>query len=467
MSRLLERVGRERAIQALLVCGIISCSAIIVVPYIIPRHPSEVILRILTRDDVVIKSMIEEKFLNSTYAKENNIVDIEWVGFNLNDQIGSGTIDVIMGPSEIMSDIGESGFLSPISRDVVHQINETIAGVPLMGYDEQQTIWCGYSMRVTNFKLIVNETMLQENGITIPDTFEDLLSPQYSQYGSNASLIGMDFPEIYSMGHIFQHLITNSLGWENGIQNLTALYANSRLYMNEGYAENAVASGKIAVTLTAFTGQQHLWQDWLPPSLSRRHLEDQVIVIPNLVGIDNSSEYKDESDAFIEFLLSSEGQSVFLLGESTQLPVRIEAFDHVAGIYYDSIREEFIWTSRANGSGVSELISPESTTLGVYLESTALLPHSNLTNSWRSIIMAYENGSIDEYQFNHFRKKMGESITIIDPISHVNENFTREYAQRVFNDLYIVEYAIEVIHLWRTAANQRYTTILQEISLLI
>lgn len=466
MSRLVGKFKGGRSVEALLVCAIIVCSAIIIAPYLLPRAPSEITLRILTYDDVAITSMIEEQFLNSTYAEEYNIADIEWVGFT-SLLIGSGTIDVIMGPSEIISDLGQSGFLSPISRDVVHQINETIAGVPLMGYDERQTIWCGYSMHVTNFELIVNETMLLENGITIPDTFEDLLSPQYSQYGLNASLIGMDFPERYSMGHIFQHLITNSLGWENGIQNLTALYANSRFYMNEGYAEYALLNGEIAVTLTTFTGQQHLWHEWLPPSLSRRHLENQVIVTPDLVGIDNSSEYKDESEAFIEFLLSSEGQSVFLLSESGRLPVRFEAFNHVAGIYYDSIREEFIWTSRAEGFGVSEIISQESITLGVYMESTALLTHSNLTNTWRSIIMAYENGSIDEFQFNHFRKRLGESITIIDPISHVNENFTREYAQRVFNDLYNVEYAIEVIHLWWTAANQRYETILQDLSLLI
>ena len=58
-------------------------------------------------------------------------------------------------------------------------------------------------------------------------------------------------------------------------------------------------------------------------------------------------------------------------------------------------------------------------------------------------------------------------LTIVDPISHVNEIFTREYAQRIFIHLYNVDYAIEVTYLWMVAANQRYEMILSELSALM
>jgi ABC-type Fe3+ transport system substrate-binding protein len=467
MSRFRGQLNRDRTVDVLLVCAIIVSAAIIIVPYILPRPLPEITLHVLTDYDSLITYEMEDAFLTSSYAEDNNIVDIEWV-INVRSPwdtlVGSGSIDLIMGPWAIIDDFGPTGLLRPISESILSGVNESIAGVPMKGYSAFQPIWCSYAIRITIFELLANETLLQEYGLTIPETLEDLLSPHYYLDEFNSSLIGMDLPESFSVGYEFRNFITKALGWNNGIQNLTCLYANSQLYYYEGAAFEALLEGEIGITLTMFDGQS--W-DPLPSTISRTHLENMLVVNPKVVAIANATQNASHSEAFIDYLLSLEGQSMLLVDDSSLLPVSREAFDVLESEVDESIYTEFNWAIRSEGFGVSESYSIEDNTLGVYLDSTALLIHSNLTNSWRNIARAYENGSINEIQFNYFKELLGKPLTIVDPISHVNESFTQDYARRIFPDLYNVDYAIEVTYLWTVAANQRYELVIDELSALI
>lgn len=465
MSRFRGQLNRDRTVDVLLVCAIIVSAAIIIVPYLLPRPLPEITLHVLTDYDSSIIYEMEDAFLTSSYAEDNNIVDIEWVTHVRsvwNTLVGSGSIDLIMGPWAIIDDFGQTGLLRPISESILSGVNESIAGAPMKGYSAFQPIWCSYAIRITIFELLANETLLQEYGLTIPKTLEDLLSPHYYLDEFNSSLIGMDLPVSFSVGYEFRNFITKALGWNNGIQNLTCLYANSQLYYHNGEAFEALLKGEIGITLTMFDGQS--WEP-LPSTISRTHLENMVVVNPNVVAVDNATQNASHSEAFIDYLLSPEGQSMWLMDESSLLPVSREAYD--VGEVDESIYDEFNWTIRSEGFGVSDSYSIEDNTLGVYMSSTALLTHRNLTNSWRNINRASENGSINEIQYNYFREMLGKPLTIVDPISHVNESFTQDYARRIIVDLYSVDYALEVTYLWKIAANQRYELLLSELSALM
>ena len=96
MSRLRGRFDREKTINAFLVCAIIISASIIVMPYLIPRPPPEVTLHILARHDVSILNEIEASFLASSFAEDNNVVDIEWATVDTsiwNILVRSGSID--------------------------------------------------------------------------------------------------------------------------------------------------------------------------------------------------------------------------------------------------------------------------------------------------------------------------------------------------------------------------------------
>jgi ABC-type Fe3+ transport system substrate-binding protein len=465
MSRFRGQLNRDRTVDVLLVCAIIVSASIIIVPYLLPRPPPEITLRVLTQYDPSITDEMENAFLTSPYAEDNNIVAIEWIthmNSMWNILIGSGSIDLIMGPWEIIDEFGKTGLLRPISENILSEVNESIGGVPMRGYSASQPIWCSYAISITIFELLTNETLLQEYELSIPETVEDLLSPGYYPDEFNSSLIGMDWPEFLSVGYEFRNFVIEALGWNNGIQNLTGLYGNSQLYHHDGEALEALLEGEIGITLTMFNGQP--WEP-LPSTISRTHLENMVAVNPDVVAVDNETQNASHSEAFIDYLLSSEGQSIWLVDDSSLLPVCREAYD-VAEVD-ESIYAEFNWTIRSEGFGVSDSYSIEDNTLGVYMSSTALLTHSNLTKSWRNISRAYDNGSINEIQFNYFKEMLGKPLTIVDPISHVNESFTLEYARRIIFDLYNVDYADEVTYRWMTAANQRYELVLSELSALM
>jgi hypothetical protein len=191
-----------------------------------------------------------------------------------------------------------------------------------------------------------------------------------------------------------------------------------------------------------------------------------VAVSPRVVAIANETQYPFHSQAFVDFLLSPEGQSIWLESDTRALPVRRVAFDTTTH-YDNSIYAEFNWTCRSEGFGVSELNIREGRALGVYMECTTILTHSNLTNCWRNILMAYENGSIDELQFNSFREELGKPISIIDPFSRDNESFTRDYAWSIYYNLNDEEYTIDIIYYWITGANRRYEMILNKLSTML
>jgi ABC-type Fe3+ transport system substrate-binding protein len=470
MSRFRGQLNRDRTVDVLLVCAIIVSASIIIIPYILPRpfpEPPVVTLHILTQDSVMIQTAIEEWFLNSTLAQQHNIVDIEWTSLPSsmwNDRIGSGSFDLVMGSIDQVSQFGNRGLLRRINQSGILGVNETIAGVNMRGYNgAQQTIWNCYGLYVTIFELLVNETLLQENGLPVPSTVDDLLSPQY-HLEEDSSLIGMDIPGHLSIGHQFQHLMTRSLGWEIGVQKLTALYANSRFYESVGDAEEAVRNGEIAIALTTFTGRPH---DLLLPSLHRVHLENQVVVVPEVVGIDISTQQHIESEAFIEYLLSPECQSIMLQASGTRMPIRRDAFDVNPGIVDESVYAEFNWTVSTNGSGVSDLLTFGDFALWLYMSSTTFSTRSNLTNCWVNIYEAYENGSIDHEQFVEFRERLGESLTIIDPVSLTNRTFSAEYAFYVVDYYSLEDSRRELQRRWKIAANQRYEMILSELSALM
>jgi len=467
MYGLRGRLRSDRTVDVLLVCAILISASVIVIPYFLPKSIPEITLRVLTQHDSSFTDEIENSFLASSYAEENNIIDIEWVthaNSMWNILIGSGSIDLIMGPLEIMTGFGQSGLFRPITESILSVLNETIAGVPLKGYYSTQPIWCSYAISIINFELLANETLLQEYELAIPEILEDLLNPDYYITAINSSLVGLDWPVSFSVGYYFRNFITKALGWKNGIQNLTCLFANSKLYHHDGESLEALLNGEIGVTLTLFDGQ--LWEP-LPSTISRTHLENMTVVKPYVIAIDNRTRQTAHAEAFVEYLLSPQSQAAWLIDDSGLMPINRGAFDFVETDVDASIYAEFNWTSRSGGFGISESYSLEDNALGVYMGSTSLLTHGNLTNSWRNIFKAYENGTIDEIQFNYFKGILGTPLTITDPISHINESFTQEYARRILIDLYEMNYADEITYLWMIAANQRYSMILGELSALM
>jgi hypothetical protein len=216
--------------------------------------------------------------------------------------------------------------------------------------------------------------------------------------------------------------------------------------------------------MTVFNGQP--W-DVIPESITRAHLENLISIEPDVVAISNGTTKVSESEAFIEFLLSPNGQALWIENQFLPLPVSHSAFEVTETSIDETIYSEFNWTSRVRGYGPSSIFTEESVVLTVYLRSSILETRSNLTHCWSNIVNAYRNGSIDALQLSNFSSELGEPLTFLCPISGENETFTRDYAISILYSIYTEPYASQLYNGWRAAANLRYETIFNELSVLL
>ncbi len=77
-------------------------------------------------------------------------------------------------------------------------------------------------------------------------------------------------------------------------------------------AAEALLDGEIAITMTMFYGQI---RNSLPPTISRTHLENMVVVDPNLIAVTNGTQHQYQSEAFVDYILSPEGQAIWLMND--------------------------------------------------------------------------------------------------------------------------------------------------------
>jgi ABC-type Fe3+ transport system substrate-binding protein len=460
-------VVESRKTDALLIAAIIICGAVIIVPYILPKPVPEITLRILTRIDPSITGEIESAFLDSTYAKDNRIIDLEWLSRGSSSwdlYAGSGEADLALSDLATIVALSDSNLLRPMDSSPASLVTQTIAGVSMKHYELGLPIWCSFAIRPTIIDLLVNESLLQSYGLMTPDTIDALLSPSYWPSGRNTSLIGMETPETTQISYGFLHLLTEKIGWETGIRVCTLLYANSLLSDESKDTLTMLLQGEVAITPITSTTRK---LTPLPPTITFVHLDDLVAVQPNVVAITNGTLQLSSAQAFIDYLLSPEGQSIWLNIDVGYLPVRREAFQVAENEIDYNTYDEFNWTLRTRGPGVFELSSIEDFALGLYLNASACSSWSSLTKVWRNLGDALENGSIIQPVFTHFRNLLTEPLEITDPISHANESLTESYARRILTHSINSEYLTEISCLWRIAANQRYEAVLSFLSSVI
>ena len=92
--------------------------------------------------------------------------------------------------------------------------------------------------------IIVNPELLQEKGLPIPTSYEDLLNPQYK------GLISMPNPKASSTGYMFLKAFVNSMGEEEAFAYFDSLYPNMLSFTSSGSGPvNALVQKEAAIGL--------------------------------------------------------------------------------------------------------------------------------------------------------------------------------------------------------------------------
>lgn len=216
------------------------------------------------------------------------------------------TIDLMWGGGlDPFLQLKREGLLQPVklSPAVLQKLPKTAAGVPI--YDPQG-YWFGAAL--SGFGIIFNKTVLKTLKLKPPKTWEDLGDPKFFGW------IEVPDPRRSGSAHMMCEIILQAYGWEKGWEVLTRIFANAkRITPGSEEPVSDVANGEVACAPSidfyawakiAEAGSEVLGFVY-PPKLT--------VINPDSIGMLKGAPNRKVAQAFIEFVLSEQGQKLWML----------------------------------------------------------------------------------------------------------------------------------------------------------
>ena len=202
-----------------------------------------------------------------------------------------------------------------LPNPLLEKIPPRLAGVPL--YDPDHT-W--YGATLSGFGIVYNKVVLDLIKMPVLTTWEDLASPKAFGW------VGSSDPRKSGSVHMVYELILQAYGWEKGWRIITGLGANVRNFTDSAsqipkdVAIGEVAYG-VAIDFYAWAQVKEAGADKIGFIMP----ENLTIITPDCLGILKGAPNADVAKAFIRFVMSDEGQKLWLLVEkSTGGPQRFQ-----------------------------------------------------------------------------------------------------------------------------------------------
>lgn len=217
-------------------------------------------------------------------------------------------IDIIFGGGyEPYLALKKSGLLESyaLPQPLLDQIPRSLAGVPL--YDPEYT-W--YGATVAGFGIVYNKVVLQLTNLPVIDTWEGLASPRAFGW------VGSSDPRKSGSVHMVYEIILQAYGWEKGWRIITGLGANVRGFTNSAsQVPKDVALGEVAYGLAI---DFYAWAQVKEAGADKIGFvmpDNLTIITPDAIGILKGAPNRDPARAFIRFVMSEQGQKLWLMAE--------------------------------------------------------------------------------------------------------------------------------------------------------
>src|SRR4030095_3804583 len=194
-----------------------------------------------------------------------------------------------------------------LPQSLLEKIPQRLAGVPL--YDPDHT-W--YGATLAGVGIVYNKVVLGLTKLPVLNTWEDLASPRAFGW------VGSSDPRKSGSVHVVYEIILQAYGWDKGWQIITALGANVRSFTNQAsQIPKDVAVGEIAYGLAidfyAWAQVKEVGADKIGFVMP----DNLTIITPDCIGILKGAPNPDVAKAFIRFVMSEEGQKLWLLVEKS------------------------------------------------------------------------------------------------------------------------------------------------------
>ncbi|MFW9769132.1 MAG: ABC transporter substrate-binding protein [Candidatus Thorarchaeota archaeon] len=453
---------------AVVVIGVVvTGGAIVVLNLGGPAGPGQSIT-VLTRHDVAIHAAYETAFLASDFAVDNGITDVVWKtqdGGFWDDVIAAGGVDVLWGGGPTLFDqMQRDGNLEPLNwasiEAVVDRVPDEIANTDMKRRDtNSDVVWVAAA--ISTFGFTVNHAFLDANSLPTPNNWTHLAQPIWGSLLPTATIAMGNAPATTSNTRIYE-IITQGMGWDAGWVTMARMAGSARLYPGSVQTQAAVENQEVGVAMSIdFYGYNTQANN---PDCEYIIPEGETIVNGDPIAIVKDTPKMDLAEGFVDFVLSPEGQAVWLTPGVSRMPVLGSAFLTPYGQGFQDLYETYNQTIATSGIEFNDTLSVEINTAFIsYFEAVFNDAHDNLVLCWDALVSAYLASDITIEQLDDWAVMMGRPVTI--DYESTPTNFTIAFAKQI-NDQMISDstfyYNMQTV--WTAAANQQYLDTLADLN---
>ncbi len=231
--------------------------------------------------------------------------DLRFIKSGFDKSPGGIGVDLFYGGGiDPYTELAKLGLLAPfkLPDKELARIPKALNGVPL--YDPQYR-WYGASM--SGFGILYNKKLLKMYGLKAPKSWEDIASHDYY------NLVGSGDPRHSGTVHVMYEVILQAYGWEKGWDILLRMGGNVRSFpKSSSQTIKDLSTGEAAAGLTldsyAFSAIEETGSDRLGFAFPSK----ATVITPDPIGILKGAKNIDAAKAFIRFVMSPEGQRLWL-----------------------------------------------------------------------------------------------------------------------------------------------------------
>jgi phosphoglycerate transport regulatory protein PgtC len=186
----------------------------------------------------------------------------------------------------------------------------------------------------SGYGIMFNTRYLRANNIPAPKEWDDLKKPVYFGH------VGISAPSRSGTTHLTVETVLQGEGWDQGWATLLQIGGNLAQVSDRSFGvPDAVNSGQYGVGIVIdFFGLSAKASgspvEFVYPSVTT--------IVPANVGIIANAKNQKAAEAFVEFLLSDEGQQILLDPKIQRLPVRLATYDKAPAGYPNPFKDTSI-----------------------------------------------------------------------------------------------------------------------------
>ncbi|MHA1200928.1 MAG: ABC transporter substrate-binding protein [Candidatus Heimdallarchaeaceae archaeon] len=424
--------------------------------------PDATELTIVTRHDTTIQAAFTTAFLATPRAIELGITSLNFLQATTNDgwkkllEDPAKSVDLAWGGGPaLFYTMNNWGLLKPIDNTtLIDYINtnvpDTVAGASMkLNNTSGELIWVANA--ISSFGFTVNHDFLDQYGLPVPRSWAELASPTY-YIDPSVKAISMGDPPLTTSNTKIYQIILQAFGWEEGWSLLTRMGANSGIYPGSVDTRAAVVQGEVGIAMTidfygVIAGRENPSTEYIIP-------DGQSIVNGDPIALGVNVDDQEGAEAFLEYLFSAEGQSVWLTEGLDRLPVMVEAFwtpfgqtkTELYSLYNDTLANEGIEFSETEATDLLDLTI-------YYFHNTITAKHTLLRQTWGEMITQLEDGDINETYFDELKADLGVVNMTYEEAFTINDEF-------IGDPLVAAQYESQ----WRSFAGAKYNAIYQALT---